>query len=104
MPEFIRLDMHPAHITSEDLTFSRHRIIVTDEEILIYTEPKNLVHSEPLTHFTGSHLKGYKANDFTVTRPAGCACGSSLSSFHPFPATKLASTKERYLDHEEPAV
>lgn len=96
-PVICRLDLVPATVTitragvSED--WSLTRVIVTADTIYIFRDARpepTLDFEGRIESFEGRNTIGYvvvTANDEVISfrRGGGCACGSLLKSFRPFP-------------------
>lgn len=97
-PVVVRLDLAPAFARltpAEGLeeTFQKARVIVTDERVYVWIDSPTgpvLRYEGRLESLEGRNTIGYQAitasgDAVYFKRSGGCACGSQLKSFRPFP-------------------
>ena len=99
MANFIRFNLFPlsVHVIDADGNqvneHPKARGIVTDDEVFVYVDSSDgpvVLYEERIDDFTGSAKTGWTvttSDGHTVQfqRTQGCACGSRLKGFNPFP-------------------
>ncbi len=95
-PDFIRFDLFPARVEVGDQIFDPSRTVVTDDSIIVFMDSSSgpvSVYEERLDDFSGNPKVSWIAevdsgDTVKISRAGGCACGSRLRGFRPFPGVR----------------
>ena len=101
--EYLWIDLFPADITKPDgEVMGEVRVIVTNDRMYVLddmVEGPQVVLSEPLTEFGGSHKEGYtvatEEGTYAFSRSPKCGCGSRVRGVQPFPGVPFVARKLR---------